>query len=234
LRVLRLDLSGIGDSPVRPGQQPQLAYQPEAFDDLVEVLEDLNASDPHDAVLVGVCSGAYVSIDVAAVHGVRGICVINANLRFEPSDLLDSTGGTTRALPPSRGLIRRVSASGLGEVARDRMPPLAWHLLDRLHIHPAPTHALERIVGEGTDTWLGFGTDNLLTMLTRRSKYALRGLGRKPNFHLEIVEGMDHLLMLRRHRQQLAEVLTAHLVSRFGSREAASASLSQPSPGGRR
>jgi hypothetical protein len=74
---------------------------------------------------------------------------------------------------------------------------------------------LERIVDQGTHTFLGYGTDNLLAMLMRRGKYALRGLQRKPNFHLEIVDGMDHLLMLRRHRRRLADSLTADLVRTY-------------------
>jgi pimeloyl-ACP methyl ester carboxylesterase len=217
VRVLRLDLSGVGDSPVRPGQRAGLSNAPEAFDDMVQVLTDLNSADPHDAVVVGVCSGAYLSIDVAALHGVRGIYALNANLRFEPDDLLAGAGDVNRALPPSRSFIRRVSASGLGDRLKDRLPPLLWHVLDRLHIHPAPTHALERIVDKGVDTFIGYGTDNLLTMLTQRSKYALRRLEQRPNFHLEVVDGMDHLLMLRRHRQRMADALTAHIVPKYAS-----------------
>jgi len=215
LRVLRLDLSGIGDSPVRPGQRAGLANAPEAFDDVLDVLRDLNAADPHDAVLVGVCSGAYLSIDVAALHGVRGVYAINANLRYEPPDLLASTGDANRALPPSRGSIRRLSASGIGDRVKDNLPPLAWHVLDRAGVHPTPTHAVERLVDQGVDTFLGYGTDNLLTMLVERSKYSLRTLARKPNFHLEIVDGLDHLLMLRRHRARMAEALTANIVTKY-------------------
>ncbi|MEY2422434.1 MAG: hypothetical protein QOI95_2501 [Acidimicrobiaceae bacterium] len=238
LRVLRLDLSGIGDSPARPGQPAQRAYQPDAFDDVVDVLTHLNPADSHDGVLIGVCSGAYLSIDVAALHGVRGVYAINANLRFEPSDLLENSVDAKRAAPPSRSVIRRASASGLGAAIKDRIPPLAWHLLDRLHIHPAPTHVLERIAERGIDTFLGYGIDSDLEMLTRRSKYALRGLERRPNFHLEVVDGMDHLLMLRRHRRQLAETLTTHLVAKYatlpGLPSGASARLSPTNPGGRR
>ena len=182
-----------------------------------QVLTELNPADPRDAVVVGLCSGAYLSIDVAALHGLRGIYAMNANLRFEPDDLLAGGDDVHRALPASRSFIRRLSSSGLGDRLKDRLPPLLWHALDRLHIHPAPTHALERIVEQGVDTFIGFGTDNLLTMLTERSKYALRRLEQHPNFHLEVVDGMDHLLMLRRHRQRMADALTAHIVPRYGS-----------------
>jgi hypothetical protein len=72
-------------------------------------------------------------------------------------------------------------------------------------------------VDKGVDTFIGYGTDNLLTMLTQRSKYALRRLEQRPNFHLEVVDGMDHLLMLRRHRQRMADALTAHIVPKYAS-----------------
>jgi alpha-beta hydrolase superfamily lysophospholipase len=223
LRVARFDLSGIGDSPARPGRPEHTAYLPEAFDDVVDAATAL-AGDPHDVVLVGVCSGAYLAIDLAAVSGVRGICAVNPNLRFKPADLFTAGGDDTgdapvevrRAQPPTRSLIRRVSTSRFGDDLQRRVPPIGWHALHRFGIHASPANALERMRERDVDVFLAYGSgDDGLYQLRRRGGYVVRRLSRSPAFRLHVEEGMDHLLMLRRQRERLADVLTRHVVERF-------------------
>jgi PST family polysaccharide transporter len=81
---VRVDVSGIGDSPLRPGQQELVVYPPEIFEDVANMIGGLRPNDPRDVVLMGVCSGAYHAIECGIDLGVRGICAINPTLSLSP------------------------------------------------------------------------------------------------------------------------------------------------------
>ncbi len=83
-RVLRFDLSGIGDSDTRPGQRAHVGRAPEAVEDVYDAMRGICPDDPTDVVLVGFCSGAYEVIEQALAHPPRGICVINPTFSFLP------------------------------------------------------------------------------------------------------------------------------------------------------
>ena len=73
-RAIRFDLSGLGDSPVRVGQPAGLVFSAEALIDLRDVLTDALPEDQSNAVLIGLCSGAYQAIESGITHKVRGVC----------------------------------------------------------------------------------------------------------------------------------------------------------------
>jgi alpha-beta hydrolase superfamily lysophospholipase len=64
--VLRLDLSGIGDSPAAPDVKENLTYPPSGLDDLKEALR---ATGRSRAIIAGLCSGG----DYAFQLGWRGV-----------------------------------------------------------------------------------------------------------------------------------------------------------------
>jgi dienelactone hydrolase len=68
--VLRVDLSGIGDSPARPGVQENVTYPPTGLDDLAEAVRSLGRR----AIIVGLCSGG----DYAFQLGAHGANVVGA------------------------------------------------------------------------------------------------------------------------------------------------------------
>jgi alpha-beta hydrolase superfamily lysophospholipase len=63
--VLRLDLSGIGDSPAAQDTKENLTYPPSGFDDLIDALR---ATGRSQAIIAGLCSGG----DYAFQLGWRG------------------------------------------------------------------------------------------------------------------------------------------------------------------
>jgi alpha-beta hydrolase superfamily lysophospholipase len=69
--VLRVDLSGIGDSPAAPGQAENLNYPPDGLDDLGEAMRTLG---PGPAIVAGLCSGG----DYAFQLGARDRSVVSA------------------------------------------------------------------------------------------------------------------------------------------------------------
>ena len=77
--VLRLDVSGIGDSPPRRGEPENVVYTARAMDDVAAALAHLRRQRGVTATyVIGLCSGAYNAVN-AAVAGqpIDGIVPIN-------------------------------------------------------------------------------------------------------------------------------------------------------------
>lgn len=66
--VLRLDLSGLGDSPARPGAEENVVYSDHAIRDVGVAVDWVRRQGAREIVVVGLCSGAYHAFK-AAVAG---------------------------------------------------------------------------------------------------------------------------------------------------------------------
>ena len=213
-RVLRLDISGFGDSPWRERPVPEPEYPPDGVEQVVGVLRSLRPEDPHDALLVGLCSGAYIAVDTAATFGVRSILAANPYLNHKPAHLVEAAAdgtvarGAHSALPVRRIVpwLRTLSIHSRLERA---IPPVGWFLLDRARIHSSPMRGVERALSRGTNMTLLFVDSDALAQLERRGKWSIRRLRRHPALRIENVPGDDHSLMLQRSRDDLGAALTA-------------------------
>jgi pimeloyl-ACP methyl ester carboxylesterase len=76
--VLRLDLSGIGDSPARPGSEENVVYSGHAIRDVVLAVDWVRRQGVHHVAVVGLCSGAYHAFK-AAVAGAEIDTVVPIN-----------------------------------------------------------------------------------------------------------------------------------------------------------
>ena len=78
MHCLRMDLGGVGDSPLHgpPGDAVELPAE-RALDDVAEAVAFLAPDDPRDVVLLGLCSGAFHSLLAAPSTGVGGVAVLN-------------------------------------------------------------------------------------------------------------------------------------------------------------
>jgi alpha-beta hydrolase superfamily lysophospholipase len=83
-RVLRIDQSGIGNSPTRPGELEDQPFAPEWIDDMREVVQELRA-DGAKVGLVGLCSGAYSSFEAAMWEHVDAVFATNPRLTLYPA-----------------------------------------------------------------------------------------------------------------------------------------------------
>ena len=85
--ALRVDLSGLGESPLRHLNQDRfIARAPEAFTDIADIARAVSPADPRRIVLVGLCSSGYQAIDSALDLQSLGLVAINPMLRFVPPE----------------------------------------------------------------------------------------------------------------------------------------------------
>ncbi|HXY45493.1 MAG TPA: alpha/beta hydrolase family protein [Acidimicrobiales bacterium] len=86
LRCVRLDLSGVGDSPAR-GSAPPRVYPYSAIEDVVEVARALTPEAPSNVVLFGLCSSGYHVLEAAAILSPRGVCALNPAVSFPAPEM---------------------------------------------------------------------------------------------------------------------------------------------------
>ncbi len=210
-RVLRLDLSAVGDSPVPEGRQPFVARHPAHFGDVLQAAAFASPADPADVVLVGLCAGGYQALDSALELHPVGVMAVNPLLRFAPPEftwgLIDRRRRLCRPPHPLALSSRRLRVSLLRRGL--------WWALWRLTHLPATRRQARRLAAlaaQGTDTYCLCGAEEAAVVLTQAA-----ALGPPGAFTLEVVPGLDHALVPSTHRAAVAELLTARLLERFGS-----------------
>jgi alpha-beta hydrolase superfamily lysophospholipase len=219
-RCLRVDLSGLGDSPERAGQERGVMYPPEFFDDLDEITKAVSPSDRSATILVGLCSGGYHAMEGALSSGARGVLLINPifprNPRNQPGRVLAPRPPDPRrqAVVARKTWVRRLPAHDALASLGERSPAAAWWLFNRIGAELPPARVLERLVGRGVDTFVVAGTREAWVM-SRGEKAALRRLGVTHNFSLNVIHGLDHELFRRSARDRVEGELTEHLTERF-------------------
>ena len=218
VRVLRFDLSGLGDSPVRPGQPEDVMYPPEAFDDLAEVVAAMAPDGAGDVVLTGLCAGGYHSVEGGIALGVGAVCLINPILTARPPEIHAGDGGRTPEIDPRRQAttarrrwVRALPAHDLLGSIVERMPDGAWWIINRVAVGSPPARILEKLVDRGVDTYIVCGESEARVM-RRGQAAAFRRLARTGRFHLEVMSGIDHELFARASRDRVGPVVTERIL----------------------
>ena len=143
-RVVRIDQSGVGDSPTRPGREDDRAFAPEWIDDMRHVVTEL-AADGARVGIVGLCSGSYSAFEVAMWEHVDAVFAINPRLTLYPAAKGTPvyTDRRRAAMLPNEPFARlalrhRILAGGLWRIYREFA---VWH---------APLLVLWRVLRRGT------------------------------------------------------------------------------------
>jgi dienelactone hydrolase len=213
-RVVRIDQSGVGDSPTRPGHMDDRAFAPEWIDDMRHVITEL-ASDGARVGIVGLCSGSYSAFEVAMWEHVDAVFAINPRLTLYPAAKGTPvyTDRRRAAMLPNKpfarlAVRRRILAGGLWRIYREFA---VWH---------APLLVLRRVQRRGTAVQVIACPDDAQHFT---EVYALRPLlwwmKRSPRFRFASDDVLDHSLLTRRAQLVGYDMATAFL-DRHLSREA--------------
>ncbi len=235
----RFDLSGLGDSPERAGQERNVVRAPEAFEDMIDVVVDVTGP-PSDAtvtpvapvVLIGLCAGAYQALESAIDLHPASVLALNPLLRFRPPELKSGP------LDPRRKLAKPLVANL--RTAYHRLP--SWKVVHRARDaylaiarfrsrQRSPLDWLEETAAHGTDILCVCGEEEAAVFF--EGAPANRTTLAEDHCRIEVIEGLDHGLMLAKHRTEVADRFTVHLTNlrleSIGRREASASSPTVPS-----
>jgi hypothetical protein len=215
---VRADLSGLGDSPVRPGQRPDVPYASESTSDITALVTALDRGA--GVVLVGLCSGARNALDAAVDAGARGVFLVNTPLHFD-RQLLETM---ERGVAATEEFLETQAFRRWRYHVSTRLPGVLWRFLDRTGLVPSPLRPFERAVLAGVDVLAVYGAaDDTYVRAGERGTWHLRALQRRRNFEVRLIDGLDHSAMARAGREQLLRTLTQALVARYGAASPATA-----------
>jgi hypothetical protein len=234
VRCLRVDLSGLGDSPTRPGRTEMTDFPLDAPEDMDDIRQ-LAGADGAPLIVMGVCSGADHAIEMALAAPVASICLINPALSFmkwgggrdtAPSEQgaqdEPATWGATgpllsRAmarLEPFRGLTRWIPAPG-------------WWMVKRWFMTSSPVRTMEHLEQTGVDVLVVVGSGEARRVY-RGEQHRLHSLVARGGVHLETVPHLDHSLLERTSHDRVAELFGAYVARRSDELSGATAALARP------
>ena len=234
VRCLRVDLSGLGDSPTRPGRTEMRQFPSDAAEDM-EDIRRFAAAGGAPLIVMGVCSGADHAIEMGLAGPVASICVINPALRFlrwggakdsaKPGQIEweeRTTWGEkgrllSRAMDvfePVRGMTRFIPAPG-------------WWVVKRWFMPSSPVRTLEHLVQNGVDILVVVGSGEARRVY-RGEQHRLHSLVTRGGAHLETVPHLDHSLLERTSHDQVAELFGNYVARRVAELSGATASAARP------
>jgi alpha-beta hydrolase superfamily lysophospholipase len=236
--TLRLDLSGIGDSLVRPGGRENDLYAAEAPEDVRHGMAYLTTrAGVERFALFGICSGGYAAFHTAAADP-RVVSQVIVNLQtfaWRPGDSLvpqERQGRNSREyrrrlrdlrtwLRLARGgvnvrwVLDVLARRGRERLAREGRALLGLLRSGRLE-HSDVARGFHALRDRGVDSLLVYSSDDLgLDVVEQhlgRDAGKLRG---KPRFRLAVVEGADHTFSTTGCQPVLLHLVAEHLRAAF-------------------
>lgn len=248
--VLRLDLSGIGDSEPRPGHAENTPYLLSALDDIAVAVQHLRR-EHHvgHCQLVGHCAGAYNAFRAAvATTVVDAVILINpllylsvgdgpVELSVQSTEVTDSVSGYKRSLlqwkrwrvlltDPGKLLrVGRIMVTMVRDKFSNRGRDL-MRLMD-VHLHDDLPSELLRLARRNTQVRLVFSdNEHGESLLWSLGGATVKRLQRQGKLSIDHARGADHLFTLQSDR----EALTKQLTGLIESHSPATAPPSQPMP----
>jgi alpha-beta hydrolase superfamily lysophospholipase len=233
--VLRIDLSGLGDSRARPGQPENEVFPSDAVADIRSAVEHLRGRyGVGDVTLLGLCSGAYHALRAAGEGlAVRRILMVNPENFFweegmsvrdlQPADVLQETGDyRKRALSPEnwRRLLKgQIDVTFILKVILRRLLIVVDSAARRLarlagvRLEHDLGRELERIVAGGVRIVMVFAPGEAgFEVLKIQAGAALKRLGDR--LAIRVVAGGDHTFSRSGPRKVLESVLSEELFAR--------------------
>jgi pimeloyl-ACP methyl ester carboxylesterase len=235
LRCVRVDMSGLGDSPTRPGEPEFVIRLPVNFDDVAEAVKAVSPEDPSDVVLAGLCSSAYQALDSAMELNPRGVIALNPVLTFQPPEMIanDEVYPRRRVALPRGNVIEKFHHDGPLAPLRRRFPNLGWRIRTLIARGARPSAWIKELTGSGVDLLLICGDREARPIRNGTTPRSMSKLVRTGLFKFEYIPGLQHGLLVAAHRDRIEEIVTSHVTERFcgggrsGSRDRTGATSSQ-------
>ncbi len=228
IRCLRVDLSGIGDSPTRPGRTELVEFPADALDDLDDVRRAMSTEPESEQILVGLCSGGYHAIESALMTPGASVCVINPALAYyrpgdPPPRRFEPNAGFGFSDREAWGATRPRISSLIGQLdplrrAARRIPGV-WWAHKRFLVTASPARTFERLAQSGVDALLIVGSVEE-RKLCRGERHRFRALSRKGHLEVETVPGLEHTLFERTGREHVSELLHRYVTRRVAATRA--------------
>ena len=223
IRSLRLDLSGLGDSPHRQGSPARWeCFKPEAFDDVVDAARWLSPDDPSNVVLVGLCSGGYQALEGALVLRARR-CRGHQPLRLVRPGRAPRRS-PARPAPPGPPVDRRLgrcpsrrSPSRRNPARQEARLEETWRAGIAGRGGRRSGRWLTDLVQQGTDTLLVCGDAELRAACRGIAAARLQRLSRTGGLRLEHVAGLQHDLFIADQRRLVTQLVSEHVLSHFSA-----------------
>lgn len=246
--VLRMDFSGMGDSPALPGGKENDVYAQRFMAEARSGVDFLQAQGVTRFALMGLCSGAYVSYHTAiADPRVSGLVMINpltfhwtdgdsleVRLRssFKSSEVYKKNLFRMETwLRIARGDVGvRAIALELGRRTGRRAEREAKSMLARLTGEIAEATDIHRgfrqLCARSTQCLLVFGSeDGGIDVIEEHLGRDASEMRHVPGFKMEVLRGPDHTFTPLWTQSLLIELLTGYLTRHFGGDVSAPASL---------
>ncbi|HEU4600867.1 MAG TPA: alpha/beta hydrolase [Steroidobacteraceae bacterium] len=235
LVIMRLDLSGLGDSAPRSEAEENIVYSPHANDDVARAVEYLRKRfGTVDVESIGLCSGGYHALKaVSAGVALRRVTLINPLTFFwregmstrypQYRVIADAQRYKKNAFQLSSWLkmikgqvdMRAVVRVGLAAVSK-----LAWRTkrrLARLLRHPLKNDLgfeLDRLGKRGVALAFVFAIGEPgLEMLESLGGSIVRRLEARNQLQIDMIDNADHTFTICASREQLIELLTKRVAS---------------------
>ena len=218
VRCVRVDLSGMGDSPVRTGRAELRAYPLDALQDVTDIRHAVTGEGGGSVVLIGGCSGADHAVESALFDPEAvSLCVVNPALTpkwwKEPPDPngapLESNDRQSWGLssPLLSRLLRRV---GRFKGTAQRVPNWGWWIAKRWFMSGSPVRTLEKLAHSGVPVVIVAGTGEA-GRVAQGEHRRLRALASAGGIHMEVVSYLEHSLLDRASRDRVAEIMTGYV-----------------------
>jgi alpha-beta hydrolase superfamily lysophospholipase len=238
--VLRLDLSGMGDSATRSGESDNNVFPPKALDDVRCAVDFLRGHYAvKDIALTGLCSGAYHALHAAAAGlPVSRVLVVNLQDYFSTEDPMEAEihlKEVMQAPTVYRGRVLSYRSwkkllTGRADVGRilrvnTRRASFAIEQISRNYARRLGIRLprdlgweLERIIARGVHVAFVFSSGEPgLDMLKLQAGSTLGRLGN--HCHVHIVNNSDHVFSDIRRRSELEQILTEELFAPSAAQE---------------
>ena len=212
---IRVDNSGVGDTPPRAGLRRGAMLDPGALTDIADICEALESPNGSGLIFVGLSSGAYHAAEAGLSLLPTAVCMVNGSAIENPPELKPGSrvDPRRRAYKPMWAVFRRLA------VSHKRSAEFLWQVVGNVVVSVSPASIPVGIADRGVKALTvatgvdrdAFGGNLYWRLRARRARR--RGMLIEYRFAME-----DHPLYTEDARRLVARVLLDFLVEQATSR----------------